>query len=331
MGWERALLWLGAALAGGNLAITDAVAQMPSPPPPKTVFVPRPDPNDKSRPALPAGRPADWITLDDYPQDARRENRQGDVRFRLAVSNSGQPTACVISGSSGHLDLDYAACRLLLERARFRPALDRSGTPTTGYYGSRILWRIPPAAESYPRGPVPTGFLSFERPLATPLLGTEAAGSLSGQVRVSLRIAGDGSVARCAVVDGTAPEELVRESCPFVLKSAKFEPARNVDGKPTEGRYDVTLIWDDVAYMATMVPNPEQYFPPTGRLRQSFTVGKEGIISDCQAERSGVIPFDLMTANPCRMSFHGEPYRDDDGNPVERRVSIDFDVRVDPK
>jgi protein TonB len=51
-------------------------------------------------------------------------------------------TNCSVTSSSGSSALDAATCRLLTSRARFTPARDSSGNPTTDTVSARIVWRI---------------------------------------------------------------------------------------------------------------------------------------------------------------------------------------------
>lgn len=78
----------------------------------------------------------------DYPAVALRNREEGAVGFRLDVGADGMPTRCSVVSSSGSSALDSATCRLLLERARFRPARDAQGKATGDYYTGRIIWRM---------------------------------------------------------------------------------------------------------------------------------------------------------------------------------------------
>jgi protein TonB len=106
----------------------------PAPPPP-----PRVQPKDPE----PRGNPANWATQNDYPRRALREERQGTTRFRVTVNTEGRVSDCQVTGSSGHPDLDEATCQNITRRARFRPATDGNGDPTTGSYSNSIRWVIP--------------------------------------------------------------------------------------------------------------------------------------------------------------------------------------------
>lgn len=135
------------------------LVQMNTPPPPiqvvrdpPPVFIPTPQaappppPPPPPRPVkalAPRGQPGSWVTSDDYPSRALREERAGTVGVRLTVDASGKVSNCDITSSSGHSDLDAEACKLLLRRGRFSPAEDSAGNKMGGVWSSRFVWRIP--------------------------------------------------------------------------------------------------------------------------------------------------------------------------------------------
>ncbi len=108
-------------------------APVPAPPPPK--FQPKQ--------AVPKGNPANWATTNDYPSRALREEREGTTGFRVTVGPDGRVTSCDVTSSSGSPDLDEATCSNVSRRARFTPAMDGEGNPTSGSYSNRIRWVIP--------------------------------------------------------------------------------------------------------------------------------------------------------------------------------------------
>ncbi|WP_373491064.1 energy transducer TonB [Parasphingorhabdus sp.] len=114
------------------------IAAPPAPPPP----APPPPPPQRANPEA-RGNPGSWANANDYPSRALREEREGTTRFRLTVDADGRVSDCQVTGSSGHADLDDAACKNLTRRARFRPALDSQGNPTTGTYSNAVRWQIP--------------------------------------------------------------------------------------------------------------------------------------------------------------------------------------------
>lgn len=93
--------------------------------------------------AMPLANPGSWINSSDYPAYALRQNLEGISRFRLTIDGDGRVTACLITVSSGSEVLDEATCRVLTQRARFSPALDRKGRPVNGHYENSVRWQIP--------------------------------------------------------------------------------------------------------------------------------------------------------------------------------------------
>ena len=77
---------------------------------------------------------------DDYPQSAIERDEQGAVTVRLTVGTNGRVSNCNVSSSSGSRTLDNATCRILRSRARFTPARDSNGNPTTDTVTQRIRW-----------------------------------------------------------------------------------------------------------------------------------------------------------------------------------------------
>jgi len=113
---------------------TAAPPAPPAPPPPPVARRPNP---------VPKGNPGNWANTNDYPSRALQQEREGTTGFRVTVGPNGRVTDCQISSSSGHPDLDQATCTNVTRRARFDPALDGSGNPTTGTYSNRVRWQIP--------------------------------------------------------------------------------------------------------------------------------------------------------------------------------------------
>jgi protein TonB len=122
--------------------------QPPPPPiiaPPAPVAAPPPPPPPAFQPkgASPKGNPGSWVTTNDYPTRALREEREGTTGFRVSVGPDGRASGCTVTSSSGSPDLDEATCSNVMRRARFNPAMDGNGKPTTGSYSNRTRWVIP--------------------------------------------------------------------------------------------------------------------------------------------------------------------------------------------
>lgn len=104
----------------------------PVPPPPRTV------PPQRARANLNS-----YFSTDDYPAAAIRSEAQGTTSFRLTIGTSGRVENCQVTGSSGNSALDAATCRILRSRARYTPARDSNGNPTSGTDTGRVTWRLP--------------------------------------------------------------------------------------------------------------------------------------------------------------------------------------------
>lgn len=119
------------------------VATPPPPLPPLPPVVTAPPPPRPATKASPKGKPGDWVTSDDYPQRAQREQRAGVVGIRVEVGVDGRVANCTVTSSSGHSDLDTTACQLVTRRGRFKPAVGTDGNPMADSWSSRFVWRLP--------------------------------------------------------------------------------------------------------------------------------------------------------------------------------------------
>jgi periplasmic protein TonB len=108
-------------------------APVPAPPPPPRVVPPQ-----RARANLNS-----YFSADDYPAAALRGNDQGTTGFSLTIGPNGRVTDCQVTSSSGSSALDQATCRILRSRARYTPARDSSGNPTSGRDSGRVTWRLP--------------------------------------------------------------------------------------------------------------------------------------------------------------------------------------------
>jgi len=135
-----------------NVNVSPPPVQTVVTPPPAAPVVPiiappapvaPPPPRVQPKQPTPKGNPANWATTNDYPTRALREEREGTTSFRVSVGPDGRVTGCSVTSSSGSPDLDDATCANVTRRARFNPATDGEGQPTTGSYSNRVRWVIP--------------------------------------------------------------------------------------------------------------------------------------------------------------------------------------------
>ena len=116
------------------------------PPAPPVLKVPPPAPPappSQARAASPDGQNR-WARRiqENYPARALREETQGTVGVSVTIDGSGRVSACRVSRSSGSPILDDAACKGMERYARFNPALDAAGNPTTGSYSTSIVYQL---------------------------------------------------------------------------------------------------------------------------------------------------------------------------------------------
>jgi protein TonB len=130
------------------------VKSVPIPPPPQpvstqssTVAPPGPPtppaPPSKARGARTKNERS-WAARiqENYPARALREETEGTVGVRVTVTADGRATGCSVTASSGSSILDAAACTGMERYARFDPALDAAGNPTSDSYSTRITYRL---------------------------------------------------------------------------------------------------------------------------------------------------------------------------------------------
>ena len=71
------------------------------------------------------------LTADDYPASAQAAGAEGTAQATLTIGPDGRVVACNITQSTGNSALDSATCNILRRRAKFTPARDSNGNPTT--------------------------------------------------------------------------------------------------------------------------------------------------------------------------------------------------------
>lgn len=113
--------------------ITPAAPPAPPPPPPPVI----------SQAAGAKGDPAQWISNDDYPAAAQREQRAGVSKIAWTINEQGKVENCHTVESSGSPDLDETACRLITRRGKYTPAKDQNGNPLKSTASRVVRWVLP--------------------------------------------------------------------------------------------------------------------------------------------------------------------------------------------
>jgi protein TonB len=135
-----------------NLSVSPPPVQVVDTPPPPAPVVPRaappappppPPAPSRARGATPDGQ-SRWAARiqENYPARAIRDETEGSVGVRVTIGPNGRVTACSVTSSSGSSVLDEAACDGMTRYARYNPALDDAGNPTTGSATTRIVYQL---------------------------------------------------------------------------------------------------------------------------------------------------------------------------------------------
>ena len=99
-----------------------------------------------------------------------------------------------------------------------------------------------------------------------------------------------------------------------------FPPGVRRRREPVIGTYRNMVVWQ-LPTVPRIEPHSAQF---------AFVVGTDGYISDCRVvSMTGKVPAALLANNPCSAPVRYEPYRDADGNPVARQVTLTFGAGVD--
>jgi protein TonB len=116
--------------------IPPVIAAPPPPPPP-------PPPHKTVSAQSAKGDLRSLFSSDDYPASAAAENATGTAVARLSIGPDGRVTACDLIRSTGNSALDSATCSILRRRAKFTPARDSNGNPTSDVITTPpITWQL---------------------------------------------------------------------------------------------------------------------------------------------------------------------------------------------
>ena len=107
--------------------IPPVVAAPPPPPPP-------PPPHKTQSAAPSSGDVRGLFSGDDYPASAQAAGAEGTAQAELTIGSDGRVQSCNLVRSTGNSALDEATCNILRRRAKFTPARDSNGQPTTDTY-----------------------------------------------------------------------------------------------------------------------------------------------------------------------------------------------------
>ena len=80
------------------------------------------------------------IRAKDYPRSSAQDRDGAYVIVHFTVTPEGRTRDCRVRRSSGNSEVDRITCQLVLERFRYRPAIDGDGNPTSEKVGWKQWW-----------------------------------------------------------------------------------------------------------------------------------------------------------------------------------------------
>jgi len=173
----------------------------------------------------------------DYPPDARPGERPLSARLRFALGPNGSVVRCVVTQSSGVEALDAASCRILQERARFRPERGRSTSIVQFTWGNNAG-----RGRSNPRG-APLPFAFVELLSANDYPADAIRGRMQGGVDYETDVSVNGVALACRVVGSSGAETLDRRTCQLVMARDIYIPASDGQGGRRAATYNGRLTW----------------------------------------------------------------------------------------
>ncbi len=262
----------------------------------------------------PIGSSRRWVRTSDYPKSAAAEKRSGETKVRLTVGENGRATNCVVTRSSGHLDLDEQACASLKQRARFRPATDSSAEPIVATFDHTVVWemretsvvatptaRIPQpvpdrigglTTNSYPQSPR-IGFNSWNIRRLNDYPADALERGSEGRVKVLLTISAEGTLAGCDVIKAHEDVALNTASCEAAKEITEIDPALDLDGKPTVGRVERYVSWTlpdkETVVRPSRISTRKVRIPFSGNGATGFEIEAkaDGTVISCRTIREG--------------------------------------------
>ncbi|MEO0462675.1 MAG: energy transducer TonB [Pseudomonadota bacterium] len=86
--------------------------------------------------------PGSWLKSEDWPRYLLRARMEGQLEVRLTVNTKGRASGCTVLSSNRPQLFDDAVCLNLIQRARFKPAVNAQKEPVASYYQTSIAFQI---------------------------------------------------------------------------------------------------------------------------------------------------------------------------------------------
>lgn len=135
-----------------------------------------------------------------------------------------------------------------------------------------------------------------------------------GVVAFRLEVGRDGVPTSCTVSEPSGAAEVDQRTCEWLVKRARFKPARNSSGDPVSGHYETRFGW-------TLKPGGLAPMPVPGSLTMTAIIEPDGRVTDCKVKREGMQPggqFDTWCGD--LQTYAPEP--DPSGRMIRRRLVV---------
>ncbi len=181
------------------------------------------------------------------------------------------------------------------------------------------------AARDYPTEPRPTKSLyRLIKPADYPIESWNAGEE--GRVDYEITVNAMGQPTDCKIIESSGYSALDEMTCRLMMERAEFDPAMEADEAPIAGRYEGSQAWRK--------REPEM---PQMSITFQYLHDEMGESSECKfLKMEGDIPQKMLDdierdrerGNLCPggRSNRGVPYRDENGVPVTKLVTVTFDV-----
>ena len=184
-----------------------------------------------------------WVTDSDF-SDWAAKHKGEDVIVRFAVTQEGRATNCKPLFASKS-EFSSRVCDLIVERGRYVPAYDRSGSPIVSEDQLDISWRSGKAivGETDFGGAMPANNPSTWA-VTTDGLPSKLKRARPGALDINLTftIGSDGRVSGCRGSSPDAPE-MVPPTCKHLTERARFKPPLGRDGNPMQASGRAVIHW----------------------------------------------------------------------------------------
>lgn len=84
-----------------------------------------------------------YFSYKDYPGQAVFESLSGNARMTMMIDEKGAIKGCMEEETSGIATLDAMTCIVIMQRAKFTPAIDAAGKPVRSTLTTKIKWVMP--------------------------------------------------------------------------------------------------------------------------------------------------------------------------------------------